>query len=309
MNRGAARITTFHDNDDYQKLIDLLLQLKRRYCFEIHAYCLMPNHYHILIRTPLPNLSTGMRHLNSLYTSYYNKKYKRDGALFRGRYKAILIDADNYLLRVSRYIHLNPVKGYLIKHPGKYLWSSYQFYVSHIATPDWLYTETILSYFGIKQQKNRYSLFVMEQTDQELEIFYSKAKLLPVLGSDIFRKKISKEVLCKIRSSKEIPDRKKVSTMPSLANICRTVAKHYQVSSRSLFAVKRSQGNLPRKIAIYLSAELSGKSFGFIATFFKNIGTAGVSQIVLRVNSARVSETSIGNISKDIIALSNLIKS
>jgi REP element-mobilizing transposase RayT len=94
--------------------LDLLLQIHRRYRFEIHAYCLMPNHYHILVRTPLANLSRGMRHLDGLYTQYYNRKYKKDGALFRGRYKSILIDTENYLLRLSRYIHLNPVKAGLV---------------------------------------------------------------------------------------------------------------------------------------------------------------------------------------------------
>ena len=93
MNRGAARVRTFHDDSDYLAFIDIFLRLHRRYRFEIHTYCLMPNHYHILIRTPLSNLSAGMRHLNSLYTRHYNQKYKRDGALFRGRYKATLVDA------------------------------------------------------------------------------------------------------------------------------------------------------------------------------------------------------------------------
>lgn len=174
MNRGRARAKIFFDDNDYQKFIDLLLQLNRRYCFEIHAYCLMPNHYHLLIRTPMPNLSNGMKHLNSTYTIYHNKKYKKDGALFRGRYKAIVVDAKNYLLRVSRYIHLNPVKASLAEYPNKYPWSSYQFYSQKIDRPDWLYTNQILSCFGNKQQKNKYSLFVIEKTDKELEIFIEK---------------------------------------------------------------------------------------------------------------------------------------
>ena len=96
MNRGAARATIFHNNSDYQAFINIFDKLHSRYNFEIHAYCLMPNHYHILIRTPLANLSDGMRHLNGLYTSYYNHKYKKDGPLFRGRYKAVLVEEENY---------------------------------------------------------------------------------------------------------------------------------------------------------------------------------------------------------------------
>jgi putative transposase len=140
MNRGAAHATTFHDSEDYREFLDILRQTHRRYRFEIHAYCLMPNHYHILVRTPLANLSCGMRHLNGLYTRHYNKKYQKDGSLFRGRYKAILIDAENYLLQLSRYIHLNPVKAHLAEHPNKYPWSSYHFYSKNSKPPEWIYT-------------------------------------------------------------------------------------------------------------------------------------------------------------------------
>ena len=305
MNRGAAHNTIFHDNNDFQTFTDLLLQLHRRYRFEIHTYCLMPNHYHILICTPLPNLSSGMRHLNSLYTKHYNRKYKKDGALFRGRYKAILIDAENYLLRVSRYIHLNPVKASLVKHSNKYRWSSYRFYSCTITAPDWLYTTEILSRFGTKHQKNKYSLFVLAKTDLELETFYCKIKLLPILGSDLFRKQISQTILTKMVATKNIPDKKNVCTTPSIIKICKIVAKHYHVSTESLHNVNHATGNLPRTIAIYLAAELSGKKFKVIVRFFKNISTTGISQIVLRTNKNKTSNPSIDN---DINILSNLVK-
>ena len=300
MNRGAARNTIFHDNNDHQTFIDLLLQTHRRYCFEIHAYCLMPNHYHILINTPLPNLSAGMRHLNGLYAKHYNKKYKRDGPLFRNRYKAILVDAKNYLLRVSRYIHLNPVKAHLAKHPNKYSWSSYRFYASYTQPPDWLYTKETLSYFGSKQQKNKYSLFVLESTDQELESFYRKTKLLPILGSDVFREKISKNILADMIPLKETPDQKKVRAMPNLSSISRAVAKYYHVSNKTLFTVHRSKGNLPRKIAIYLSAELGGKKFNLIAKFFKNTTAAGISKVISRTNKLKISNPAIDSEIKEL---------
>lgn len=305
MNRGAAHATICHDNDDYQTFINLFRQLHRRYRFEIHTYCIMPNHYHLLVRTPLPNLSIGMRHLNSLYTKHYNKKYKKDGALFRGRYKAVLVDAENYLLRGSRYIHLNPVKACLAKHPDKYCWSSYQFYTHNSTLPDWLYTNEILSRFGTKQQKNKYSLFVIEQTDQELETFYRKVKLLPVLGSDLFCKQISQTVLAKMIPLKDTPDQKKVCTIPDLQEICKFVAKYYCVSTESLHIVNYKKGNLPRTVAIYLAAELSTLKFKLVADFFKNISAAGVSQIVFRTNQLKIN---IPSINKDIISLGNLIQ-
>jgi putative transposase len=305
MNRGAAHATIFYNNDDYQTFVNIFQQLHSRYRFEIHAYCLMPNHYHLLVRTPLPNLSEGMRHLNSQYTRFHNLKHKKDGALFRGRYKAILVDAENYLLRVSRYIHLNPVKAGLTSHPSKYRWSSYQFYARKIVPPDWFYTAEILSRFGTKQQKNKYSLFVVEKTDQELETFYRKAKLLPVLGSDIFRKQIDQTILTHMLPIREIPDQKNACFMPDLQKICRLVAEYYHVSPEILYMVSHKKGNLPRTIAIYLAAELSSLKFKTIADFFKNISVAGISQIIFRVNKLKNGIPAINN---DLNKLCNLIK-
>jgi len=246
-----------------------------------------------------------MRHLNGLYARYYNKKYKKDGSLFRGRYKAILVDAKNYLLRVSRYIHLNPVRAGLVKHPGKYIWSTYKFYTTHTTKPNWIYTKDTLSYFGTKQQKNKYALFVLENIDQELETFYRKVRLLPVLGTNLFRKQISQTVLADIIPLKDTPDQKRVGVIPTLSDICKTVAKYYLVANNSLFIVKRSQGNLPRKIAIYLAAELSNKKFSFIANFFKKTSTAGISQLILRTNELK---TNVPSVAKDIANLRKIIQ-
>lgn len=174
MNRGAARVTIFHNNNDYQAFINIFDELHTRYSLEIHSYCLMPNHYHILIRTPLPNLSDGMRHLNNSYTYHYNHKYKKDGSLFRGRYKAMLVDAENHLLRVSRHIHLNPIKARLAKYPNKYCWSSYRFYAHHIPPPSWLNTNEILSRFGTKQQKTNTHCLLLRNLTKSYKFFIVK---------------------------------------------------------------------------------------------------------------------------------------
>ena len=110
MNRGLARQTVFHDSDCYGAFLDGLADANDRFNLKIHAYCLMGNHYHLLVHTPLGNLSRAMRHINGVYTQRYNRMLGRDGPLFRGRYKAILVDADRYLLSVSRYIHRNSIE-------------------------------------------------------------------------------------------------------------------------------------------------------------------------------------------------------
>lgn len=113
MNRGRRGDNIFADNEDYETFIVLLQEASKMFDLRISAYCLMPNHYHILVQTPRGNLSRAMRHINGVYTQRYNRKRKTDGQLFRGRYKSILVDADNYLLELLRYIHRNPVRAHL----------------------------------------------------------------------------------------------------------------------------------------------------------------------------------------------------
>jgi len=129
MNRGLARQPIFYNDTSRKLFLELLNEIHHRYSVEIHAYCLMGNHYHLFVRTPLGNLSRAMRHLNGVSTQRFNKLQMRDGPLFRGRYKSILVEADTYFLRLSRYIHLNPVVGNIVDTAEAYPWSSYSAYV------------------------------------------------------------------------------------------------------------------------------------------------------------------------------------
>ena len=108
----------------------------------------MSNHYHLVIETPDGNLSKGMRQLHGVYTQASNRRHRRTGHLFEGRYKAILVDADNYLLEVTRYVVLNPVRAGIVEDPGKWSWSSYQAMIGETTAPDWLATDGLLAQFG-----------------------------------------------------------------------------------------------------------------------------------------------------------------
>jgi putative transposase len=129
MNRGRHGESIYNDEQDYQAFIDLLKETGSMWNVRIAAYCLMTNHYHLLIQTPKAKLDRCMRHINGIYTQRYNRKHHMDGQLFRGRYKAILVDADNYLLEIVRYIHRNPVRAGIVKHPRDYRWSSHRGYI------------------------------------------------------------------------------------------------------------------------------------------------------------------------------------
>ncbi len=114
MNRGAGRHWIYKYDKHYHYFLSLLADVTERYRVEVHAYCLMSNHYHLMLHNPDGNLQRIMRHINGVYTQYFNRTERTDGALFRGRYKAILVDAETYWLALSRYIHRNPLEAGLV---------------------------------------------------------------------------------------------------------------------------------------------------------------------------------------------------
>lgn len=120
MNRGLSRHHVFSVEADHQRFVALLEDAATRWRAAVYAYCCMSTHYHLLLQTPLGNLSRVMQHLDGLCTQRFNRARRRDGPLFRGRYKAILVQTDTYLLQVVRYIHLNPVRIGLVTDPGAY---------------------------------------------------------------------------------------------------------------------------------------------------------------------------------------------
>ena len=145
MNRGAARCWVFNTDEQREYFLSLLADVHSRFGAEVHAYCLMGNHYHLLLRTPRGNLQRIMRHINGVYTQFFNRSEGRDGPLFRGRYKAVLVDAGAYWVELSRYIHRNSVEAGLVDALEDYPWSSYPAYVGLVGTPDWLMTSEVLA--------------------------------------------------------------------------------------------------------------------------------------------------------------------
>ena len=127
--RGNEKKAIFISNRDRVKFLSYLESAHDRYSAIIHVYCLMSNHYHLLVETPRGNLSQILHHINGAYTTYFNIRRERAGHLFQGRYKSILVEKDAYCIQLSRYIHKNPVRAGLVNMPSEYPWSSYPHYI------------------------------------------------------------------------------------------------------------------------------------------------------------------------------------
>lgn len=163
-SRGNARADIFEDDTDRTLFLTILAAVVDRYNWLCHAYCLMGNHYHLLIETPEGNLSAGMRQLNGVYTQAFNRTHDRDGHLFKGRYKSILVEKESYLLELARYIVLNPVRAGLTGQPEHFQWSSYLATLGKVETPACLTTDWLLTNFSTTPIKARqqYRRFVAD---------------------------------------------------------------------------------------------------------------------------------------------------
>jgi putative transposase len=161
-SRGNERRPVYRSAGDREQFLSYLESATSRYRARVHCYCLMSNHYHLLVETPNGNLSQIMRHVNGAYTTYFNVKRERAGHLFQGRYRAILVDRGEYGAELSRYIHLNPVRARMVESAAQYRWSSFRAYAGLSATPTWLERSVILPGFGATEGEAhaRYSDFV-----------------------------------------------------------------------------------------------------------------------------------------------------
>jgi REP element-mobilizing transposase RayT len=147
-SRGDGREGIFFSDEDREAWLTLFGEVCGRFNWVCHAYCLMTNHYHVVIETPEGNLSQGMRQLNGVYTQYVNRTHRRVGHVFQGRYKAILVEKDSYLLELARYVVLNPVRAGRVANAGEWPWSSYRAMTGARVPPPWLQPDWLLAQFG-----------------------------------------------------------------------------------------------------------------------------------------------------------------
>jgi REP element-mobilizing transposase RayT len=201
-SRGNERKAIFRDDQDRKMFLDTLGDVTLRYNWLCHAYCLMENHYHLLIDTPDGNLSIGMRQLNGIYTQRFNKRHGRVGHLFQGRFKAVLVQKDNYLLEACRYVVLNPARAGRVQKPEEWIWSSYGATAGRTKPHPCLVTEWVLSQFGSKRKTAEASYRRFVRDGIEVESIWNGVRAQSVLGEDEFIESLSDYV----RGRKRIPE-------------------------------------------------------------------------------------------------------
>ena len=282
MNHGRRDERICQDNRDCERFVALLRESAELWNLRVSAYCLMPNHYHLLVQTPDANISRCMRHINGVYTQRYNRRHHCEGQLFRGRYKSILVDADSYLLQLVRYIHRNPLRAGLTDNLKRYAWSSHKGYLSGAAQWSWLHKDYVLSMLS-KDKANRlrtYRHFVAMHDEDGIIRIYEKKKWPSFLGSEGFVNSI-KEKFFSRKADDEVPQSRELAIESS--KIRKTVCEFYKISERELVLSKRGVFNEPRNVAIYLTRRLRGDSLKQVAKEFGMSKYSSVSSVIERM--------------------------
>jgi len=235
----------FSNDADRSAFLDLLERSSDIYQTEILAYVLLSSHFHLFVKTPLGNLQEFMRHFNISYTSYYNWKHNRRGHLYQGRYKSFLVDADNYLQEVSRYIHLNPIRvryrsDMALDEKRKYLrsyrWSSYGGYLSQVERMGFLQVEEVLGYFGgdTAKGRRRHEDFVMEGMTGEMTSPLERGKGHGIVGASEFIEKIKGQYIRLGAELRELPAVRKILAQVEPKKIIRVIGEVFGVGREEL---------------------------------------------------------------------------
>ena len=243
--RGNSGQEIFSNDADRSAFLDLLERSSDIYQTEIMAYVLMSNHFHLFVKTPLGNLQEFMRHFNISYTSYYNWKHDRRGHLYQGRYKSFLVDADQYLQEVSRYIHLNPIRvrlrsGMTLGEKEKYLrnyhWSSYGSYLSQGGRRGFLRVEEVLAHFGgdTPTGRRKYEAFVREGMTGKLPNPLERGTGHGIIGASEFIEKIRGQYVRSGVGSREVPAVKRILAQVEPERIIREICEVFKVKRDEL---------------------------------------------------------------------------
>lgn len=277
INRGNAGQDVFKSLRDREKFLEYLETATTRFFIRIHTYCLMTNHYHLLVETPEANLSRAMQWINVSYAVYFNTKRERHGHLFQGRFKSVLVEADEYLKPLSRYIHLNPLRAKMVASASDYPWSSYSFYIGKKKTPEWLETDWLLEQFGgsLKKAHINYRAYVENVDVGSLKNPSREMTGGFILGDETFVKWVKEQFLSSQADDREKPQLRKLMLRVDINDIVSMVGESFDSDPEQILA-KGKKRNMARDVAIYLSRNLTGQSGNELGRIFGNVTGAAI---------------------------------
>jgi putative transposase len=275
-SRGNRRESIFEDDRDREHFLALLEETTRRYGWVISAFVLMTNHFHLLLTTPQPNLSGGMKWLNASYAAWYNRRHAKVGHLFGERYKAIHVQTEEYMQRVARYVILNPVRAGMCTEPEAYRWSSYRATAGVETGPGWLATEPLIPYFGEPSTwRKNYIDFVAAGVAKPDPIWKGLRRRI-FLGSEAWLRKMGQTVTIKWRRS-DIPHDQRAALRPSMGEIVGVVAEKFELTRREICYAR---GGVARAIAAWLGVYEGRRRMRVIAQMLRLKSCSRVTQLV-----------------------------
>jgi len=262
--RGNERKAIVRGDADRARFVDSLAAMVDRYRVRCHAWVLMNNHYHLLLETPSPNLSQALRHLNGVYTQTFNRRHERVGHLFQGRFKAIVVEKEAYLLELCRYVVLNPVRAGAVRDPAAYPWSSYRATAGLSAAPGWLTVDWVLAQFGQRRgtAEAKYRQFVAEGIRQASRPWEQVVGQV-YLGREAFVREVYRYGGHRVTDA-EIPRAQRQPCWLSPETVLQRVAQHYKVRVADVVRPTRRPTEA-RQVALYGLRRWAGESLPVIA--------------------------------------------
>ncbi|MSP38279.1 MAG: addiction module toxin RelE [Deltaproteobacteria bacterium] len=255
-SRGNDRKAIYKDDADRELFLNTLAQVNERFHWICHAYCLMNNHYHLVIETPDGNLSKGMRQLNGVYTQAFNKRHRRAGHIFQGRFKGILVQKDSHFLEVCRYVVLNPVRAKMVGQPRQWKWTSYRATAGNSQPDGCLTIDEILSHFGQRKAaaQNKFGEFV--QAGIGSPSIWDDLEAQSLLGVEGFAEGLRHHVTGK-RKIREIPKGQRFAGRPALAKIFSQSARQKKSRNQLIAKAVTEHGYSQAELASHLDLHYS----------------------------------------------------
>jgi len=292
--RGNDRKAVYRDDRDRARFLDRLAAVVYTHRLRVHAFVLMRNHFHLLVETPEADLSRAMGQLNGSYTQDFNRRHRRSGHLFQGRYKAILVEKDSYLLELSRYIHLNPVRVGEVSRAWAFAWSSAAAYVGKVAVPEFLTVGDVLAHFGRRRTvaRRRYAEFLADGAATKAENPWRLVEGQVLLGERAWMERMKRRLAGK-RTAQDIAGMKALWPRPALSVVITQVCRAAQVNREMILRPRGGRGGWARPVAMALAWEVCGLGQREIGRVF-GVGPHAVSKAIAQTAALRREGGTVG---------------